>query len=101
MNDYEKILQRAKEQNIRLINNDKQHIIIPVSENSLTLDGEKYFGRIFEDKSMVVVLHDIENEYSPTGFNAEPFIYQIIDKYNTYLSNGTVAYLVEFYIVEY
>jgi hypothetical protein len=49
---------------------------------------------------MVVLLRDVEEPYSETGFIKEPFIYRIVDKYKTYLSNGTISYLVEFYVIE-
>lgn len=97
MNEYEQIIVRAKEQNIDL--GDK-YILIPRDENSLSLNGTLYFGRIFEDTNIVAILRDVEEPYSETGFIKEPFIYRIVDKYKTYLPNSFGYYLVEFYVIE-
>ena len=97
MSEYKKIIQRAKEQNLDL--NDK-YILIPYDENSLSINGNLCFGRIFEDTNMVAVLRDVEEPYSETGFIKEPFIYRIVDKYRTYLPNSFGSYLVEFYVIE-
>lgn len=97
MTNYQQIMQKSKEQNVDL---EGKNILIPISENKFNLNDTIYFGRIFEDKDIVVVLHDVEDLYSDTGFIKEPFIYKLVNKYRTYLSNGTVLYLVEFYTVE-
>jgi hypothetical protein len=98
MTEYEQIIKRAKEQGINL---DDKYILIPGSdENRFRLNGNGCFGRVFEDTEMVVLLRDVEEPYSETGFIKEPFIYRIVDKYKTYLSNGTISYLVEFYVIE-
>lgn len=98
MNEYEQIIKRAKEQNINLEN---KYVLIPGSdENRFYLNGIGCFGRVFEDTEMAVLLRDVDCQYSETGWIKEPFIYRIIDKYKTYLSNGTMFYLVEFYVIE-
>jgi hypothetical protein len=97
MSEYKKIMERAKEQNVDL---DDKYILIPYDENSLSINGSLYFGRIFEDTNMVVVLRDVEEPYSETGFIKKPFIYRIVDKYKTYLPNSLGHYLVEFYVIE-
>lgn len=97
MSEYEQIMARAKEQNIDL--NDK-YILIPRDENRFSINGDLRFGRVFEDTEMAVILRDVDCQYSPNGVIEEPFVYRIVDKYKTYLSNGIISYLVEFYIVE-
>ena len=98
MTEYEQIIKRAKEQNINL--GDK-HVLIPGGdENRFCLNGNGCFGRVFEDTNIVVLLQDVDCQYSETGWIKEPFIYRIVDKYKTYLSNGTIVYLVEFYVIE-
>jgi hypothetical protein len=97
MTEYEQIIARAKEQNINL---EDKLILIPRSENRCSINGDFCFGRIFEDTGLAVLLRDVEEPYAETGFVREPFIYRIVDKYHTYLSNGSIAYLVEFYVIE-
>ena len=97
MSEYEQIIARAKEQNINL---DDKYVLIPRSENRCSINGELCFGRIFEDSEMAVLLRDVEEPYAEDGFIKEPFIYRIVDKYHTYLSNGSMYYLVEFYVIE-
>jgi hypothetical protein len=98
MTEHKQILARAKEQNIDLEN---KYILIPGGdENRFSLNGCDCFGRIFEDTEMAVLLRDVDCQYSETGWIKEPFIYRIVDKYKTYLSNGTISYLVEFYVIE-
>lgn len=98
MNQYEQIIQRAKEQKIDLEN---KYVLIPsADENRFYLNGRGCFGRVFEDTEMVVLLRDVDCQYSETGWIKEPFIYRIADKYKTYLSTGTISYLVEFYVIE-
>jgi hypothetical protein len=97
MNEYEQIIKRAKEQKLDF---EDKYILIPRDENRFSINGNLCFGRVFEDTEMAVLLRDVEEPYSETGFIKEPFIYRIVDKYKTYLSNGTMFYLVEFYVVE-
>lgn len=97
MSEYEQIVKRAKEQNIDL---EDKYVLIPHDENRFSLNGSGCFGRVFEDTEIAVLLRDIDCQYSETGWIKEPFIYRIVDKYKTYLSNGTIAYLVEFYVIE-
>jgi hypothetical protein len=97
MSEYEQIVARAKEQDIDL---EDKYVLIPRDENRFSINGDLCFGRVFEDTEIVVLLRDVEEPYSETGFIKEPFIYRIVDKYRTYLSNGTMAYLVEFYVIE-
>jgi hypothetical protein len=98
MTEHKQILARAKEQNIDLEN---KYILIPGGdENRFSLNSCDCFGRIFEDTKMAVLLRDVDCQYSETGWIKEPFIYRIVDKYKTYLSNGTISYLVEFYVIE-
>lgn len=97
MSEYEKILKRAEEQNLDL---NGKHILIIYDENRLSINGNLYFGRVFEDTGMVAVLRDVEEPYSDTGFIKQPFIYRIVDKYRTYLPNSLGHYLVVFYVVE-
>lgn len=98
MTEYEQILTRAKEQNIDL---EDKYILIPGGdENRFSLNGRGCFGRVFEDTEMAVLLRDVDCQYSETGWIKEPFIYRIVDQYKTYLSNGTISYLVEFYVIE-
>ncbi len=98
MNEYEQIVKRAKEQGINL---EDKYVLIPGSdENRFSLNGRGCFGRVFENTEMAVLLRDVDYQYSETGWIKEPFIYRIVDKYKTYLSNGTMAYLVEFYVIE-
>ena len=98
MTEYEQIIKRAQEQGINL---DDKYVLIPGSnENRFRLNGSGCFGRVFEDIEMAVLLRDVDCQYSETGFIKEPFIYRIVDKYKTYLSNGIISYLVEFYVIE-
>jgi hypothetical protein len=98
MTEHKQILARAKEQNIDL---EDKYILIPGGdENRFSLNSCDCFGRIFEDTEMAVLLRDVDCQYSETGWIKEPFIYRIVDKYKTYLSNGTISYLVEFYVIE-
>lgn len=98
MGEYEQIVARAKEQKIDLEN---KYVLIPGSdENRFSLNGRGCFGRVFEDTEMVVLLRDVDCQYSETGWIKEPFIYRIVDKYRTYLSNNIISYLVEFYVIE-
>ena len=97
MPEYQQILKRAREQNINLI--DKL-ILIPKAENRFYLNDSPVYGRLWEDTGYVAVLRDVEEPYSETGFIKEPFIYRVKDKYKTYLSGGSISYLVEFYVIE-
>ena len=94
MSEYEQIVARSKEQNIDLEN---KYILIPYAENRFSINGDLHFGRVFENISMAVILRDVDCQY---GVIEEPFIYRIVDKYKTYLSNSFGHYLVEFYVIE-
>lgn len=95
MNEYEQILQKAKEQGLDF---DGKDIIIPIAENKLMLNGEVYFGRVFD--LVAYVLRNIEEPFFEKGFCSEPFLYRIVDKYHTWIVNGSITYNIEFYIVE-
>lgn len=95
MNEYEQILQKAKEQGLDF---EGKHIIIPITENKLMLNGELHFGRVFD--YVVYVLRDVEEPFSETGFVSEPFLYRIVDKYHTWITSGYMGYNIEFYVVE-
>lgn len=95
MNEYEQILQKAKEQGLDF---DDKDIIVPITENKLMLNGVMYFGRVFDN--VVYVLRDVDEQFSEKGFCSEPFLYRIVDKYHTWIVNGSMAYSIEFYIVE-
>jgi hypothetical protein len=95
MNEYEQILQKAKEQGLDF---DGKDIIIPIAENKLTLNGKVCFGRVFD--FVAYVLRDVDEQFSEKGFCSEPFLYRIVDKYHTWIVNGSMAYNIEFYIVE-
>lgn len=97
MTEYMQILKRAKEQDIDLTN---KLVLIPKAENRFYLNDSPVFGRVFEDTGYVALLRDIEEPYSETGFIKEPFVYRIEDKYKTYLTCGSIAYLVEFYVIK-
>lgn len=97
MREYEQIMTRAREQEIDLVG---KYVLIPHDENRFELNGDFCFGRVFEDTEMAVLLRDVDCQYSEIGWIKEPFIYRIVDKYHTYLSNGSISYLVEFYVIE-
>ena len=98
MSEYEQIIARAKEQNIDL---EDKYVLIPgADENRFSLNGIGCFGRVFQDTEIAVLLRNVDCQYSETGWIKEPFIYRIVDKYKTYLSNGIISYLVEFYVIE-
>ena len=96
MSEYEQILKAAKKQNIHLEN---KKILIPKRENYYLVNDEGCFGRVFEDKGIVVLYQETEEPYSETAYKNEPYIYTLDEKFKTYLSNGTMLYLVEFYII--
>lgn len=95
MNEYEQILQRAKEQGLDF---DDKDIIIPITENKLMLNGEIYFGRMFD--AMAYVLKNVDEQFSEKCYASEPFIYRILEHYETWISNGMMLYRIDFYIVE-
>lgn len=90
MNEYEQILQKAKEQGLDF---DGKNIVIPLTENKFVFNGEVLFGRNFG--SFMYVLRDVEE---PPLF--EPFLYSIVDRYETWISNGSIDYRIDFYVVE-
>ena len=92
MNEYEEILQKAKEQGLDF---DGKDIIIPITENKLMFNGEMYFGRIFD--AVAYIFRDVEE---PHGSVSEPFIYIIVDHYQTWITSNPIAYRIDFYIVE-
>lgn len=95
MTEYEQILQKAKEQGLDF---DDKYIIIPITENKLMLNGELYFGRVFD--YVAYVFKDVEEPFSETGFISEPFLYRILSHYNTWIVNGSMTYNIDFYVVE-
>ena len=97
MSEYLQILKRAKEQDIDL---EGKMVLIPKAENRFHLNDAPVYGRVWEDTGYVALLRDVEEPYSETGFIKEPFIYRVKDKYKTYLSGGSISYLVEFYVIE-
>ena len=97
MSEYLQILKRSKEQGIDL---EGKMVLIPKAENRFHLNDSPVYGRVWEDTGYVALLREVEEPYSETGFIKEPFIYRIKDKYKTYLSGGSISYLVEFYVLE-
>jgi hypothetical protein len=95
MNEYEQIMQRAKEQGL---NFDGKDIIIPIAENKLMFNGEMYFGRIFG--SVAYILRDVEEPLAEKGSISEPFIYKLVDHYETWITSVSMAYRIDFYVVE-
>lgn len=95
MNEYEQILQKAKEQSLDF---DGKDIIIPIAENKVMLNGEIYFGRVFDN--VAYVLRNIDEPLAEKGFVSEPFIYRLVDHYETWITNGAMAYRIDFYTVE-
>lgn len=95
MNEYEQIMQRAKEQGLDF---DGKDIIIPITENKLMFNGEIYFGRVFD--SVAYVFRDVDEQFSEKSFISEPFIYRLVDHYETWITNVAIAYRIDFYIVE-
>lgn len=95
MNEYEQILHKAKEQGLDF---DGKDIIIHIAENKVMLNGDIYFGRVFD--FVVYVLRSVEEHFSENGFCTDPFLYRIVDKYSTWIVNGSITYKIEFYVVE-
>ena len=95
MSEYEEILQKAKEQGLDF---DGKDIIIPITENKLMFNGEMYFGRVFD--TVAYVFRDVEEPFSEKGFVSEPFIYRLVNHYETWITNNPIAYRIDFYIVE-
>ena len=95
MNEYEQILRKAKEQGLDF---DGKDIIIPITENKLMFNGELYFGRVFD--SVAYVFRDIEEPLAESGSMSEPFIYRLLDHYETWISNGAMLYRIDFYTIE-
>lgn len=95
MNEYEQIMQKAKEQGL---NFDGKDIIIPIAENKLMFNGEMYFGKVYN--KFACVFRDVEEPLAEKGFVSEPFIYRLVDHYETWLTGGSMAYRIDFYIVE-
>lgn len=95
MNEYEQIMKKAKEQGL---NFDGKDIIIPIAENKIMLNGEMYFGRIFG--RVAYILRDVEEPLAEKGSVSEPFIYRLVNHYETWLTGGSIAYRVDFYVAE-
>ena len=95
MNEYEQILQRAKEQGLDF---DGKDIVIPIAENKLMFNGEMYFGRVFD--TVAYILRDVEEPLAEKGSVSEPFIYRLVDHYETWITNSSIAYRIDFYVVE-
>lgn len=98
MSEYNKIVERCTKEGIDLTN---KYILVPYcDENQFSVNGDLRFGRVFEDTGLVVILRDVDCQYSPNGWIEEPFVYRIVNKYKTYLANSWGHYLVEFYVIE-
>ena len=95
MNEYEQIMQRAREQGLDF---DGKDIIIPITENKLMFNSEMYFGRVFD--SVAYVFRDVEEPLAEKGSVSEPFIYRLVDHYETWITGGSIAYRIDFYVVE-
>jgi len=98
MKSLKTVLDRMKEQNIALEDNEK--IVIPVDEFYVELHGETRFGRIFPKEGIIVTLLPCEDGNSETGSINLPYIWKIKNVYETWLSSGSIAYRTEFYVVE-
>lgn len=98
MKSFETILNRMKEQEIAL--HDDEKIVLPLDELYVELNGERYPGRIFTEEGIIVTLQPIDDNYSETGFANHPVIWKIKSSFGTWLSNGTIAHFTEFYIVK-
>ena len=97
MKSFETILNRMKAQGMTLQENEK--IIIPRDELYLELNGISCPGRVFHDEGIIVTLQPIDDNYSETGFANHPVIWKIKNTYETWLSNGSISYRTEFYVV--
>ena len=97
MKSFETILKRMREQEIPLQEGEK--IVIPLDELYLELNGEHYPGRIFTEEGIIVTLQPFDDNYSETGFANHPVVWKIKNTYETWLSNGSISYRTEFYIV--
>ena len=95
MNEYEQILQQAEKQGLDF---DGKDIIIPITENKLMFNGEMRFGRLFDH--VAYVFRDVEEPLSENGSISEPFIYRLVDHYETWITNSIIAYRIDFYVVE-
>lgn len=95
MTAYEEILQKAKNQGLDI---DGKNIVIPIAENKLIFNGEMRFGRIFD--TVAYVLRDVEEPLSENGYASEPFVYRLVDHYETWITSNPIAYRIDFYIVE-
>ena len=95
VNEYEQILQKAKKQGLDF---DGKNIVVPIAENKLMFNGETLFGRNFG--SFMYVLRDVEEPLAEKGSVWEPFIYRIVDHYETWITGGSIAYRTDFYVVE-
>lgn len=93
MRQYEDILKRCKEQGI-----DTTDCHVYIVEPS-TLDGNVCSkGTLSQDKRWICLA---EKEYVPIidDYTNVPVCYEIKDKFSTYVSNGCMYYLVEFYLL--
>lgn len=96
MTEYEQIMRKVKEHGLDF--NGKHILTFTDRENAFRLDGEFYFGRMFEGDGLLYLLREVEDTWEDNY--KEPFLYRIVDKYRTYLPNSLGHYLVEFYVVE-
>ena len=96
INTYKQILEKAKEQNIDF---DDCKILVPFEENKVYVNGQIYFGRIF-DNGLVGILTDVDCPYSENGYISEPMLYQIVNKYETWISHGAMLCKTEFYTIK-
>lgn len=98
MSSLKTILERMQEQNIALSDNDK--IVIPLDDLYVELNGTRYSGRIFKKAEIIVTLQPMDDNFSESGLSYHPVIWKIKNTYETWLSNGSIAYRTEFYVVE-
>ena len=98
MTSLETIRKRMLEQDIHI--EDDQHIVIPIDELRIELDGSVYPGRIFAKEGIIVSLQEIDDNFSETGFIKHPVIWRIMNTYETWLNNGSISYRTEFYVIE-
>lgn len=98
MSSLKTILERMKEQNIALSDNDK--IVIPLDDLYVELNGTTYPGRIFPTEGIIVTLQPMDDNFSETGLANHPVIWKIKNTYETWLSSGSISYRTEFYVVE-
>lgn len=94
----DRLRDRLLEQGIILPATEK--IVVPKDETSVEIDGVDCPGRVFLGDGLLVTLQPVESNYAETGWDVHPLIWKIKNTYETWLSNGSLAYRVQFYVVE-